>query len=57
MQTSIILDGFAISTVIINDCRTNFWFGSKDNAVDKIRNADVREKSGKNGYEKTNYLL
>ena len=46
MQTSIILDGFAISTVIINDCRTNFSFESKDNAVDKIRNADVRDKSG-----------
>ena len=46
MQTSMALDGFAISTVRINDCRTNFWFRSEDDAVDRIRNADLREKSG-----------
>lgn len=46
MQTSMTLDGFAISTVRINNCRTNFWFRSQDDAVDRIRNADLREKSG-----------
>ena len=39
-------DDFAIATVRGNDYRINFWFRSKDEAVNRIRNADLREKSG-----------
>ena len=39
------------------DYRSNFWFMTKNDAVDRMKNTDLSEKMNNYSYEKYNYLL
>ena len=45
-QKSMNFDGTVIVTVKGHDCRIKCWFMPKDEAVDRMKNANVCEKSG-----------
>ena len=49
-------DDTAIATVKGNDYRINFWFMTKNQAVDRMNNADLSKKVCYYNLEKNNYL-
>ena len=50
-------DKTVIITVKGYDYRSNFWFMTKNDAVDRMKNADLSELMDNYSYEKYNYLL
>lgn len=50
-------DKTVIITVKGYDYRSNFWFMTKNDAVDRMKNTDLSEKMNNYSYEKYNYLL
>ena len=44
-QKSMSFNDFVIVTVKGSDYRTNFWFTTKSKAADRLKNADLGEKS------------
>lgn len=46
-QESMSFDGFSIAIVERNYYRINFRFMTKNKAADRMKNADLRDKSGK----------
>ena len=47
------LNNVAVLTIGGNDYRIPFWFMTKSDVVDKMKNADLREKTGQYGYKKS----
>ena len=45
-QKSLSFNDFAIDTAKGHGCRINFWFMNKSQVVDRMKNADLSEKSG-----------
>ena len=45
-KSVITFNDVAIDTFEENDCRIHFWFLTKSEAVDRMKNADLSENSG-----------
>lgn len=49
------LNNFAIATIGRNDCKIHFWFITKSEAVNRMKNVDLNKKVDNYDYKKIIY--